>query len=65
MITAGTMAVAYIQRHASTSGRFFSTRYPTAVPHKAPRAWKPKAESTSLPRTPLGMLSEIIIWAVG
>ena len=35
------------------------------VPTRAPTAWKAKALSTSLPRSRLAMLSEMIMWAVG
>ena len=62
---AGMIAAAYIQRQASSVGTKVSTRKPTPVPASAPSAWKPKAPRTSLPRLELGMLSEMIMCAVG
>jgi hypothetical protein len=63
--SAGMIAVPYIQRHESRVGIVDRTRKPTAVPPSAPKAWKPNAASTSLPRLLLGMLSEMIMCAVG
>ena len=41
-IIAGMIAVAYIHRQAKTSGMFFKTSQPTAVPVIAPTAWNLK-----------------------
>ena len=62
---AGMSAVPNIQRHAESLGTITSTSHPTPVPASAPTAWKPKAPMTSRPRFALGVLSEMIMCAVG
>ena len=63
--TASKTVLAYIQRHAVRSGFSNRMRNPIAVPARPPIAWNPNAPSTMLPRIRLGMLSEMIRWAVG
>ena len=62
---AGTIAAAYIIRHAPKSGFAYRMPKPNAVPKNAPTAWNAKALSTSRPRIEVAMLSEITMCAVG
>jgi hypothetical protein len=62
---AGTIAMTNIQRQALRFGTVTSTAQLTAAPASAPTARKANAASTMRPRPVLGLLSEMIMCAVG